>query len=68
MKRTLVYILVNSFALALWELYLGKLYLDSMGGDDLPETQIFGATMIGYAIVLTTATLVSYFLTRERKK
>lgn len=68
MKRTVVYILVVSCALALWQLYLGDLYLDSVGSNDLPETGIFGVTMLGYGIVLSTATLISFVLTRGVKQ
>jgi hypothetical protein len=68
MKRKIVYILVVAAALALWELYLEGLYLKSVGIQNLPGTSVLGVTMVGYVIVLTSATLISYFLTREGKK
>ena len=64
-KNKGISILILSFALAIYSLAFKPLwdqYLISNG-----HVVGVGETMVGYALCLTTATIVGYFFTRRRK-
>lgn len=67
MKKIVVKILVVAGALAAWDLFAKEYFYSWAATQEPLASSTFGTAVLGYLLVLSAASIVAWFLTREKE-
>jgi len=66
-KQTIIKILIFAGALALWDILLKGYYYSWAATQEPLASNTFGTAMLGYLIIITTAWIAAWMLTRDKE-